>query len=125
MSKRDNQPDDRILSDFSTDPELAGYSHKTWALAVLFVGLALFVLPRFFPLPVALIIAVGVVVTVGILFSATPPHLSPFEFGRRRITSQTHQQVYVPDGNNARRTSNSRNERNSENETNSDTNTDD
>ena len=90
--------DDRILSDFSTDPELVGYSHKTWALAVLFVGIMTFVLPQFFPLPVALIGGLGVVAGVGILFSATPPHLTPWEFAYRRLTSHTQQQIYVPDG---------------------------
>ena len=87
--------DDRILSDFSTDPELVGYSHKTWALAVLFVGIMTFLLPQLFPLPLAIISGVGIVAGVGILFSATPPHLTPWGFAYLRLTSYTQQQIFV------------------------------
>ena len=100
MSQRtddDSGADDRILSDFSTDPELIGYSHKTWALAVLFVGLVVFVLPQALPLPVALVGGLVFVAGVGVLFSATPPHLTPWEFAHRRITYHTQQQIYVSD----------------------------
>lgn len=95
---RETNVDDRILSDFSTDPELVGYSHKTWAMAILFIGLVMFALPQVLPLPVAIIVGIGVLVIVGILFSATPPHLSPWEFAYRRITSSTRQQIYLTDG---------------------------
>lgn len=104
MSQRtgdDSETNDRILSNFSTDPELVGYSHKTWALAVLFVGIVLFLLPLVMPLPVALIAAVAFLAGMGILFSAAPPHLSPWEFAYRRITHQTQQQIYIPDRNSA------------------------
>jgi hypothetical protein len=94
---RDDQIDDRILSDFSTEPELVGYTHRTWAMAVLFVGVMLFVLPQVVPLPVALLVGIGVLAGMGILFSAAPPHLSPWEFAYRRITSRTQQQIYVAD----------------------------
>lgn len=98
QTARDGEPtDDRILSDFSTDPELVGYSHKTWALTVLFVGLVLAVLPTFLPLPVALIVGVGALLTVGTLFSATPPHLSPWGFAHRRLTHHTQQQIFMTD----------------------------
>jgi|SRR5699024_1357924 len=95
---RDREVDDRILSDFSTDPELAGYSHNTWALAVLFVGVVAFGLPQLLPLPVAIVGGIGVIIGIGVLFSATPPHLTPWEFAYRRITTRTRQQVYVPNG---------------------------
>lgn len=106
MSQRtgdDSGTDDRILSDFSTDPELVGYSHKTWALAVLFVGIVLFVLPLLFPLPLAIISGIAIVTIVAILFSAAPPHLSPGQFAYRRITFYTQQQTYVPDRSSAAR----------------------
>ena len=114
QTSRDSEPtDDRILSDFSTDPELVGYSHKTWALSAAFIGFVLVVLPQLFPLPVALVVGIGVLLGMGTLFSAAPPHLSPWEFAHRRITSRTRQQVYVPDGSGSARskhTSNTENE---------------
>lgn len=102
MSQRtgdDSETDDRILSDFSTDPELIGYSHKTWVGAAVLVGVVLVILPMMIPLPVALITAVVFLGGMGVLFSAAPPHLSPWEFAYRRIIFQTQQQIYVPDRN--------------------------
>lgn len=93
--KDDERVDDRILSDFSTEPELVGYTHRTWMLAVLFIGIVMFVLPQFLPLPLALLSGLAFLAGIGILFSATPPHLSPWQFAYRRITSRTQQQIYV------------------------------
>lgn len=110
------ETDDRILSDFSTDPELVGYSHKTWAMAVLLVGVVTFVLPQFLPLPVALLVGGGFVLVVGILFSAAPPHLSPWQFAHRRITSRTQQQIYLTDRSGTARSNHTRNTDDKENE---------
>lgn len=93
----DGEINNRILSDFSTDPELAGRSHKTWAATLLVFGLILFVLPTLFPLLIAIPVGLISLISIGILFSATPPHLTPWRFAYRRITSATRQQIYVPD----------------------------
>ena len=100
MSRRttdDAETDDRILSDFSTDAELLGYSHKTWATAVALLGFVLVALPQFFSPFVAIPLGIGVLLLVGVLFSATPPHLSPWGFARLRITHYTQQRIFVPD----------------------------
>lgn len=119
MSQRStdgSETDDRILSDFSTDPELLGYSHKTWATAVALLGFVLVALPQFFSPFVAIPLGVATLLIVGVLFSATPPHLSPWAFAYRRITHGTQQRVYVPDKSGTMRNDQSANTDNNNNE---------
>lgn len=112
----DEPADDRILSDFSTDPELLGYSHKTWATAVALLGFVLVALPQLFSPFVAIPLGVGALLVVGVLFSATPPHLSPWAFAYRRITHGTQQRIYVPDRSGTMRNDHSANTKNDNNE---------
>lgn len=100
-SKRDTtgeSADDRILSDFSTEPETAGYAHSTLAATILLVGFMVSVVPVVLPLYIGVPIALVFVVLLVIAFSAAPPHLSPLAFIRYRFAHRTGQQVFVPSG---------------------------
>ena len=88
--------DDRILSDFSTEPETAGYAHSTWAATILIIGLLFGGLPMLLPWYVGLPLAAVFAALLGIAFSAAPPHLSPLSFIRYRFGYWTGQQVFVP-----------------------------
>lgn len=88
--------DDRILSDFSTEPETAGYAHSTWAATVLIVGALFGGLPLLLPWYIGLPLAALLMALLGIAFSAAPPHLSPLSFIRYRLGYWTGQQVFVP-----------------------------
>lgn len=101
MSQRtgdDSESDDRILSDFSTEPETAGYGHATWAATILIVGALFGGLPLLLPWYIGLPLAAIIVALLGISFSAAPPHLSPLAFIRHRFDHWTGQQVFVPSG---------------------------
>lgn len=101
MSQRtgdDSETDDRILSDFSTEPETAGYGHATWAATILIIGALFGGLPLLLPWYIGLPLAAILVVLLGIAFSAAPPHLSPLAFIRYRFDHWTGQQVFVPSG---------------------------
>ena len=92
----DESADDRILSDFSTEPETAGYAHSTWAATILIIGLLFGGLPMLLPWYVGLPLAAVFAALLGIAFSAAPPHLSPLSFIRYRFGYWTGQQVFVP-----------------------------
>ena len=92
----DESADDRILSDFSTEPETAGYAHSTWAATILIIGALFGGLPLLLPWYIGLPLAAVFVALLGIAFSAAPPHLSPLSFIRYRFGYWTGQQVYLP-----------------------------
>ena len=92
----DESADDRILSDFSTEPETAGYTHSTWAATILIVGALFGGLPLLLPWYIGLPLAAVFVALLGVAFSAAPPHLSPLAFIRYRFSYWTGQQVFVP-----------------------------
>jgi hypothetical protein len=103
MTKRPHETDggesdDRILSDFSTEPETAGYGHATWAATILIVGALFGGLPLLLPWYIGLPLAVVSVALLGIAFSAAPPHLSPLAFIRHRFNHWTSQQVFISSG---------------------------
>lgn len=94
----DSETDNRILSDFSTEPETAGYGHATWAATILIVGALFGGLPLLLPWYIGLPLAMIVVALLGIAFSAAPPHLSPLAFICHRFDHWTGQEVFIPSG---------------------------
>lgn len=92
----DAEVDDRILSDFSTEPETAGYAHSTWAATILIIGGLFGGLPILLPWYIGLPLAAVFAALLGVAFSAAPPHLSPLTFIRYRFGYWTGQQVYLP-----------------------------
>ncbi|EMA52021.1 VirB4 family type IV secretion system protein [Halococcus salifodinae] len=90
----------RILSDFTLQPEIAGYSHfdilKLFAPTAIGLYATVLVVPPTFEM-VGLVVTVGLALGTIVAVGATPSHLTAIEWVRRRFRHRTQQQIMLHD----------------------------